>query len=476
MFLGREKELKSLGQLLEKRMASLIACRGRRRIGKSTLFKEFARREKLRLIIIEGLGPRKGQTDADQLRNFGERLLAQTRGRSKRLPGTWMEAFRMLGERLPAKERTLVLLDEISWMGKHNPDFPGLLKNGWDDYLKTHDNLILAVCGSVSAWIRKNLLESATFGGRFSRDLVLRELPLDLCARFWGDRRDDLSTRDLLDVLSVTGGVPRYLEEINPSLSASENIRRMCFVPDGPLFKDFSALFSEVFGDKARGKGDILRALTGQPLTLSEISSVLGVDRGGSLGESLDELVEAGFVAKDIVLHPKTWKRSKVARYRLCDNYARFYLRYIEPNIDEIKEGKFAFEQLPELKNWQTVMGLSFENLVLNHVLDFRDALHLDGVRIRAAAPFMESGKGGVQIDMLIQTDDSMYVVEIKRRRQIEADVIDEVKGKVRAIRKPRGISIRKGLIYEGELAPAVKRCGYFDALVDIDRFIRDDR
>ena len=43
MFIGREKELQSLGLLLQKPTASLVACRGRRRIGKSTLFKEFAR-------------------------------------------------------------------------------------------------------------------------------------------------------------------------------------------------------------------------------------------------------------------------------------------------------------------------------------------------------------------------------------------------------------------------------------------------
>ena len=164
MFIGREKELQSLRELLDKPTASLVACRGRRRIGKSTLFKEFARRENLRFILIEGLGPRKGQTDADQLRNFGERILAQTGGRGRRLPTTWMEAFQMLGKRIPKRERTLVLLDEISWMGRHNPDFTGFLKNGWDDYLKVHDNLVLAVCGSVSAWVRKNLLDSATFG------------------------------------------------------------------------------------------------------------------------------------------------------------------------------------------------------------------------------------------------------------------------------------------------------------------------
>lgn len=474
MFLGREQELRSLGELLEKQTASLVACRGRRRIGKSTLFKEFARREKLRFIMIEGLGPRKGQTDADQLRNFGERLMAQTKGRSRRLPTTWMEAFQELGERIPRKERTLVLLDEISWMGRHNPDFPGLLKNGWDDYLKQHNNLILAVCGSVSAWIRKNLLDSATFGGRFSRDIVLKELPLNLCARFWGPRRDDLQSRDLIDVLSVTGGVPRYLEEINPALSASENVRRMCFAPDGPLFKDFSAVFSEVFGENAKVKGDILRTLTGKSLTLCEISEALGVQRGGSLTENLDELAEAGFIAKDTVLNPKTWKRSRAVRYRLCDNYARFYLKYIEPSIDEIKDGKFEFEQISELKNWQTIMGLAFENLVLNHVLDFKESLHLAGAQIRAAAPFYKPGKDGVQIDLLIQTDEAMYIVEVKRRKTIDAGIIDDVKKKLRAIRKPRGVSIRKGVIYEGELSPAVRRSGYFDALVNIESFLHD--
>ena len=43
-----------------------------------------------------------------------------------------------------------------------------------------------------------------------------------------------------------------------------------------------------------------------------------------------------------------------------------------------------------------------------------------------------------------------------------------------RAIRKPHGVSIRKGVIYEGELSPAVRRSGYFDAFVDIDRLLRD--
>ena len=41
MFYGRETELTALDELWEKSVASLVVCRGRRRIGKSTLIGEF---------------------------------------------------------------------------------------------------------------------------------------------------------------------------------------------------------------------------------------------------------------------------------------------------------------------------------------------------------------------------------------------------------------------------------------------------
>ena len=471
MFIGREKELESLRLLLEKPTASLVACRGRRRIGKSTLFKEFARREKMGFISIEGLGPRKGQTNDDQLRNFGERLAKET-GTKPVTPANWNEAFALLSKRIPKRGRQLVLLDEISWMGRYDPDFPGYLKNGWDDELKYHDNLILVICGSVSSWVRRNLLDSVTFGGRFSRDIVLKELPLRQCAEFWRDRRRDLASHELIDVLSVTGGVPRYLEEINPSLPAEENIRLMCFSPDGPLFKDFSAMFSEVFGDAVKVKGDILKVIADCALTLAEIAEALGVERGGSLSDSLDELCEAGFVARDGMLNLRTWKKSRIVRYRLCDNYARFYLKYIEPHLSEIKEGRFEFESLTELPGWNTIMGLQFENLILNRVMDFKSELHLDGAIVRSAAPYRVKGKGGAQIDLMIQTDEVLYVIEVKRRKIIKTGIVDEVRQKLAKLKKPRSISFRKGLIYAGELSPAVKRNGFFDAVVNVDTLL----
>lgn len=237
-FYGRTEELASLKLLLAKKSASLVACRGRRRIGKSTLIREFARRNELAFINIDGLAPRERQDNRDQLTNFLLKLVQAT-GYAGAPPRNWVEAFKALDGEIDDSRWTVALLDEVSWMGRYDPDFAGYLKSAWDNYLKYHDKLILVVCGSVSAWIRKNLLESSGFGGRFSRDIVLSELPLSLCACFWGRRAKEVATREIVDVLAVTGGVPRYLEEIDPALSADENVKRLCFHPDGPLFKDF---------------------------------------------------------------------------------------------------------------------------------------------------------------------------------------------------------------------------------------------
>ncbi len=63
--------------------------------------------------------------------------------------------------------------------------------------------------------------------------------------------------------------------------------------------------------------------------------------------------------------------------------------------------------------------------------------------------------------------------VEIKRHKQIKADIVDEVREKIAKIRRPRRISVRKAIVFDGELAPAIRRTGYFDALVDIGELVR---
>ena len=474
-FFGRERDLAKLDALWRRPTASLATCRGRRRIGKSTLVKRFAERSGAYFLRMEGLAPQKRMKNADQLRAFGRQLDEQSGVNAGAAPDSWFEAFRRLGKAIPENRRTVVLLDEVSWMGRYDPNFAGELKYAWDNRFHDRQNLIVVVCGSVSAWIDENILSNTGFVGRISLDLVVRELPLRQCAKFWGEALGRVSTREVLDVLAVTGGIPRYLEELDPSLPADDNIGRMCFSSNGYLFRDFNDVFASVFGNNAPVKRIVMEALADGEMDGTELSDRIGVARNGRLSAVLGELEMAGFVSKNAGTNPKTGAKARQDRYRLKDNYARFYLKYISPFREAILDGSFEFFSVENLPGWEAVLGLQFENLVLNNVHELLPFLHLDGKQILSAAPYRSrgaGGAGGLQIDLLVQSRKSVCVVEVKRRNEIGEEVEREVAEKVRRLKVRDGVSVRAALVYDGHLSKAVLGSGFFDAIVPFGQLL----
>ena len=475
-FIGRKEYLEDLESLWRKRSSSVVACRGRRRIGKSTLFREFARRTADSYVEIEGLPPDKNMTNQMQLDNFISALASQT-GCSMDAVPDWLHAFQRLEQQIDDTKRTVVLLDEISWMGGYDPVFPGVLRTAWETFLHRHDRLVLVICGSVSAWIKENILGNTGFTGRFSRDYVLPELSLAECAEFWGEAKERVSSREIFDVLSVTGGVPRYLEEIDPGQDANENVRRMCFMPAGELYKDFDAIFNPIFGLDVELKKKILCELVGGPLSAAELERAFELDRNGRVSKSLKALKEGGFVADDPRLNPETGEQSRTSRFRLRDNYTRFYLKYVAPRKMQIEMGSYNFVSLAALPDWNAVMGLQFENLIVNNAMSLLPFLHIGNVIVESAAPYRNMRRGpdagsGCQIDLLIQTPRTAYVVEVKRRREIGPEVMDEVERKIKRLPLRKGMMPRPVLVYDGELHPAVEASGFFDAVVPAQKLL----
>ncbi|MBR1609396.1 MAG: AAA family ATPase [Kiritimatiellae bacterium] len=447
-----------------------MTCRGRRRIGKSTLVEEFAARSKVRFVKLEGLSPREGDSNRKQLDAFVRQLSGQT-GAPRRPVASWFDAFARLDDQISDEGRTVVFLDEVSWMGKYDPDFPGELKYAWDNRFKKHPRLMVVVCGSVSAWISKNILRNKAFVGRPTLNLQIGELPLRDCARFWGRRVRTTPAGDMLDVLSVTGGVPKYLELVDPRLSPAENLKALCFTPGGVLVDEFDDIFTDVFEGKRTVKRRILECLGNGAMGGQELSRALGVENNGHLVDELEELGTAGFVARDGGVNPLTGARSRQFRYRIADNYTRIYVKYIAPNRELIDKGLFRFVELEQLPGWQSVLGLQFESLVLNNLAGLLPRLGLDRTLLVSAAPYRRASHSrgsGCQIDLLLQTRRSVWVVEIKRRERIGTEVVDEVAEKVKRLGIERRTAVRTALVYSGRLSPAVEAEGFFDAIVDV--------
>lgn len=469
-FLGRQKELIKLREFQAKRSASLIVMRGRRRIGKSRLLEEFGK-DFSQAYYFSGLPPEEKTTTRHQLEEFS-RQMARAFRTAPAIYMDWSDAFWALGEKLQ-KGKSLLVFDEISWMGSKDATFLGKIKNLWDLYLKKNDNLVFIICGSASSWIEKNILQSTGFVGRVSYTMALQELTLPECSLFWPQSID---AYEKLKFLSITGGVPKYLEEMNPNISAEENIKRLCFTPGGFLVDEFERIFADIFLRNSDMYKQILHVLAAKALEQRTVFETIEGYHSGRISEYLKELELAGFIRRDFTWNFSQGQDNKISQYRLQDNYLRFYLKVIEPHMSMIQRGAFQYKSLALLPGFSSILGLQFENLVLNSRPVIHNLLELDDV-VNENPYFQRKTKRqeACQIDYLIQTrSHSLYVCEIKfSKNPIGSEVIQEVQEKITRLKIPRGFSIRPVLIHVNGCQDSIKESEYFSHVISFGDLLK---
>jgi AAA+ ATPase superfamily predicted ATPase len=474
MYIKRKKDFYELNEMFDNTSRPLLlVIRGRRRIGKSTFVKQFLVEKKLNFLNIQGLAPRPGQTNQDQINHF-----VNEANQIVKLPQAeyqeWSILFYDLSKAIK-KKKFVVFLDEISWMGAHDLDFAGKLKNAWDLYFKDKYHLIL--CGSVSAWIEKNIIKSTDFVGRISKVIHLQELSLPQSLAFWNNNIDNTSFKEQLECMAVTGGVPLYLENLNPKKNAFDNLNHICFSPGSLLSREFESVFNDIFGKRSFIYKRIVLSLLNGPKSLLEISKSLKKEKSGVLTSYLNDLTLSGFIEKSY-LHKIGGSPNKETRFRIKDNYLRFYLKYIGPHLHQIDQGKFKIKNLNALSNWNTIFGYQFESTVLNNLDIILEYLQIPSSDIISAGPFLQNAtkqnKGKVQIDLLIETNrKEIFICEIKSAEYVGAKVITEMKHKINKIKASKFYTKRTVLIYIGILSNKQDLEEKIDFLIDYEVIVK---
>ncbi|WP_342270684.1 AAA family ATPase [Rickettsia endosymbiont of Orchestes rusci] len=472
-FVGRTNELKTLNSLFIKQSASLVVIKGRRRIGKSRLVEEFAKNKKF--IRFSGIPPTDNVTDQSERDVFAKQL-----GTQFGLPGLtatdWADLFTLLSKQA-LEGRVIILFDEISWMASRDATFLGKLKNAWDLEFSKNPQLILILCGSVSTWIQQNIISSTAFFGRISLYINLEELPLKDCNNFLEIQGFKGSVYEKFKIFSTIGGIPWYLEHIQPKLNADENIKNLCFRSTGILFNEFDLIFYDLFGKKGEIYKKIIELLAKGTLEFNEICRQLNYSKSGVLSEYLDDLIEAAFITRDFTWIIKTGKESRLSHFRLSDNYLRFYLKYIVRNKNKILTHGFENISMATFPEWDTIMGLQFENLILRNRIKIKEFLGIKAEDIVADNPFFQRKtlkQAGCQIDYLIQTRfNVLFICEIKfSKREIKSNVIKEVQEKVDRMILPKGFACCPVLIHVNGVEETVIEKRYFREIIDFSELL----
>lgn len=479
-FVGRKLEINKLINLLQLARSKIVVIKGRRRVGKSRLVLEFAKNKTF--LSLAGLAPVKGVKAQDQRNSFAKQFSEQCH-----IPAfsffDWSDGFAQITSFINQHESKpiVILLDEISWMGSKDPTFIPKLKVWWDEIEFKYQNVILVLCGSVSTWIEKNIINSTSFFGRITLTMTLQELSMPECYQLLKIKGFNRSYYDIFKILSITGGVPWYLQQINPQLTADENIKQLCFENDGVLTSEFDRIFHDLFNKKYEIYKKIIYLLNDGMKDLKEIRTLLNYQRSGSLTKHLNVLIVCGFITKHQKWSIKSGKLSaKDTLYRLSDNYIRFYLKYIEPNLSKIKQNYYRDISLNALAGFETWMGFQVENLLLKNRITLIKKLGIDPHDIVFDNPYVQRAKSrqrGCQIDYLIQTDSkNLFACEFKfQKRELKFDIIDSVKDKINRFVYPRGFAVCPVLVHLSGVNHAVEDSRYFYRIIDLVDFLEED-
>jgi hypothetical protein len=456
-FIGREKEIAAFNALAGLRRPSLMVIRGRRRVGKSRLAAECA---KGRFFLpFSGLAPQKAMSVDNQLDNFAYQL-----SRHFKLPTMtfrdWSDAFHAL-ENYLSTEPTVILFDEISWMGEGDPTFIGKLKIWWDTLATRDRPWILILCGSVSTWIEKNIIKSTALFGRISMQIDLHPLLLPECGQFIKEVGFKGSAYEIYKLLAVMGGVPWYLQHIHPQQMADENIERLCFSPGGLLVDEFEKIFHDLFNTRGTLHQKIIHALADGMKTVKEIRETADLSDSGTISAGIQDLIISGFITKHAQWSLKSRKQAKQALYRLSDCFLRFYIRYIEPGIKP-SEGGYGFQ---------------VESLLLQNRSSLCKAIGIRSEDIILDNPYMQKAtksRKGCQIDYLIQTaTNNLFLCEFKfHNRELGCEVIDEMKKKIKSLAVPRGYAAVPVLFHISGVSPVLEEKRYFYRIFDMRHFL----
>jgi AAA+ ATPase superfamily predicted ATPase len=323
-FIGRQTELSSL-ETEYARDSGFVVIYGRRRVGKTTLIKEFIKKKTAFYFLateeIESLAMKR--FSGVLARGMGNTILKNAAF------SDWMDLFRVVTDYKPL-EKKVVVIDEFPYLVKTNPAFPSILQNAWDEIMKDN-NVMLILCGSLIGMMQKHALsyESPLYGRRTAQ---IRLLPLTFPNVYSAQRA---SFEKAVEQYAVTGGVPKYLEFFQSDEDLLKQIKAVVLSKNGFLYEEPNFLLKDEV-QAATNYFSIIKTIADGNHKLGKIAGVLGLE-SSALTPYLSTLGDLGFITKDTPITEKNPEKSRKGLYFISDNFVRFWFRYVYPYKGELE-------------------------------------------------------------------------------------------------------------------------------------------
>jgi AAA+ ATPase superfamily predicted ATPase len=322
-FLNREDELARLEEWWGGDERMPVNLYGRRRVGKSWLLRRFAHGKPAVILTSERLAP------GTQLSRFAA-LLEPGIGVRPEIPD--LATLFRVALRLASKAKTLVVIDEFPWL------LPGT-ETEIERALSTiqavmeeerdRSQLKLVLCGSAISQMQSLMSERGPLHGRL-RGLEIRPLQYPQTRVFL----DTLGPVERLERFAITGGMPRYLDELGHGNLEAVICSRV-LDRNGPLWNEGRAVLEQ----ELRQPGvyfSILEQLAGGEREIERIASGARIENA-TVSRYLASLAELRIVRRKLPVGAPVSSRG--GHWELSDPFLRFWFRFVFPFQAELEAG-----------------------------------------------------------------------------------------------------------------------------------------
>lgn len=294
---------------------------GRRRVGKSWLFRRFAHEKQADIFVADS------RAEPDQLAEFARRLEPEL----GLLPSlTDIGSFIELLFRRAESERRLVVIDEFPYLLQTNRALPSILLRVMEEHAQS-SRLKLILCGSIIGIMEELLAERNPLHGRL-RPLTVQPLSF-VTALSMLPGHEALTA---IERYAVAGGMPRYLAEFGQRQRLSDLVSQKVLNRLGPLFNEPRAVLAQELR-VPHTYFSILATLAAGPMRWDDLVSRSGLE-SKSLSVYLDTLSGMQLVGSR---QPITDRGSNARRrqYFIRDAFLRFWFRFVFPHQSALEEG-----------------------------------------------------------------------------------------------------------------------------------------
>ena len=349
MFVGRERELKKLGEMFDSGKFEMGIVYGRRRVGKSEMIKHFCFGKKAILFTASE------NSAQNNLHNFFKAvsvIRAPARMDFDSVLDTLVEVSK--------EEKVILVIDEYPYLAKVVKHFSSLLQKYIDHHFQ-YQNFMLILCGSSMSFMERQVLgyKSPLYGRRTAQFKLEPFDYLDTAKFVQG-----YSNVDKAITYGVFGGTPYYLSRLDDRRHVSENIRDLFFQKEALLFEEPSNLIKQELREPGTYNA-VITAIAGGATKLAEISSK--INKPSNQAETyLKNLVTLGLCLKELPLGDKPSSRKGI--YILKDNMFRFWFKLVQENLSLIYGGQNEKAHANAMQFISDYMGKAFENICIQYM------------------------------------------------------------------------------------------------------------